>query len=197
MRFIGLILCLFVSATFVAGQDPVQQIWNQIDSVSDVNMQEKSLSNSPFKFSTSIGTGFGFSPQLGSATHLYAAPHLDYQANNRLLIEGGIMAMQSFSNMGEISSEFPYPNSLSTISVYISATYQLTENLFLHGTGVKAMVNPFSSPTDMSYTYNDFSIGATYKIGNFSIGATIHSSDRGGFYASPFNNGMFGSPLMW
>lgn len=197
MRFSGLILCLFLSATFVAGQDPVQQIWNQIDSLPDLRVEENSHPRSPFKFNTSVGTGFGFSPQFGSATHMYARPHVDFQAQDRLLIQGGLTFMQSFSNMNEINSEFPLPNSLSTISVYMSATYQLTENLFLHGTGVKAMLSPFSSPTDMSYTYNDFSIGATYKIGNFSIGATLHSTDRGGFYASPFNNGMFGSPLMW
>lgn len=195
-RFI-LFLLLQLGFFVIQAQDPVQQIWNQIDSVSDVRAQENSLSNSPFRFGTTLGTGFGFSPQLGSTTHMYAAPHVDFQASNRLLIEGGIMAMQSFSNMRETSSEFLYPNSLSTISVYVSATYQLTENLFLHGAGVKAMVNPFAPRDEMNLTYNDFSIGATYKIGNFSIGATLHTSDRGSFYGSPFNNGMFGSPLMW
>lgn len=158
---------------------------------------ELSLEQSPFHYSTILGTACGFIPGIGSASHIYAAPQLDYRHSDRLSLQGGMMFMQSVSTLPVLNTEFNSSSSYSMFSVYISASYQVTENLSVHGTGIKGLINPFSSDELVNSGYNDLSFGATYSFGNFSIGATIHTSDMGGFYGPFHSSGIYGSPLIW
>lgn len=178
-------------------QDPVARIWNEIDSVkSAVQTPAQPRQISPWSFNTTVGTSFSYSPWFGSAMQLYTAPHASYAAGERLAFHGGIMVSRTTPLMNAGAGEFTNFNGFTGISAYASASYRLSENLYVHGTGMKSIAMFPSGTAIRALEYYDFSVGATYDFGNFSIGASIHRTDRP-YYGSPFSNGMVGSPIFW
>lgn len=191
-------------------QEEVDRIWKQVDSISRyAETVETSEGIKPWSFNTMIGTSFGYSPLFGSAMSLYAAPHARFQANERLSFMGGMLVSHTFPGWMDSSGENPGMRNISNLSAFLSATYFLTENLVLHGTGVRSIAH---YPIDLnrpSLNFQDLSVGATYHIGNFSIGASFHRSDNSfhrspfgygnSFYGSPFGygTGMYGPPFFW
>jgi hypothetical protein len=204
-------LIIFGSITIqLPAQEEVDRIWQQVDSISRyAGTVETSEGIKPWSFNTTIGTSFGYSPLFGSAMNVFAAPHTRYQANSRLSFSGGLLVTHTFPGWTDPSGEIPGIRNISNLSTFISASYYLTENLVLHGTGVRSIAH---YPTDLNRhtpNYQDLSVGATYHFGNFSIGASFHRSNNS-FYSSPFNfgntfyhspfdpgPGIYGSPFFW
>jgi len=197
-RYIISALIIFGSITLhLSAQEEVDRIWQQVDSINRyAGTAETSEGIKPWSFNTTIGTSFGYSPLFGSAMNLYAAPYARYQANSRLSFRGGLLVTHTFPGWTDPSGEMPGMRNISNLSGFVSASYYLTENLVLHGTGVRSIAH---YPTDLNRptpNYQDLSVGATYHFGNFSIGASFHRSDNS-FYRSPFNfgNTLYGSPF--
>lgn len=198
-RNIWCVILLIIPLSSGLAQDPVEHIWKQVDSINNAVQPERlSEVSSPWSFHTSLGTSYAFSRGFGSSMQVFAAPAVNYAASKRLSFHGGFMATHNMPLMpyqDEINSGIP---EFSTFSVFLSSSYQLTENLVIHGTALKSLAGlPLEGPY-ADYNFHDLSIGATYNFGNFSIGASFHQSDRM-MYSSPFGFGSspFGTPLYW
>lgn len=185
-------------------EERVARIWDEIDRDGNEPQQtEDGKRISPWSFTTSVGTSFITFPRVGSAMNMYAAPRVNYAATERLAFHagvtlgrtlpfGGMVTAEDMTNIGTTSS------GMTNLSGYVAASYLLTENLVIHGSGSR---NAFLVPVNgelQAVQFNDISVGATYNFGNFSIGATIHHSDAP-LFGAPFGNGnsMYGAPLFW
>jgi len=178
-------------------QDPVARIWNEIDSIeANTRIQESPAKVTPWSFHTTVGTSFGYNPYFGSSMQLFTTPHVTYAAGERLAFHGGLMISRTSPLMTTQTAEFNNITGFTGVSAYASASYRIGENLYIHGTGMKTMALLPPDSDVPALQYYDFSFGATYDFGNFSIGASIHRSDRP-LYGPPFGNGMYGSPTFW
>ena len=193
------LLFLILPLSSGSAQSPVEHIWKQVDSINNaVQPEALSSASSPWSFHTSLGTSYAFSRGFGSSMQVFTAPALNYAASKRLSFHGGFVATHTMPLMpyqDETSSGIP---EFSTFSVFLSSSYQLTDNLVIHGTALKSLAGlPIQGPY-ADYNFHDISIGATYNFGNFSIGASFHQSDRM-MFSSPFGFGSspFGTPLYW
>ena len=202
-----------LSTASIAAQDGVDQIWSQIDSIkhntATIEAPARDSTPGPWAFNTMVGTSFGYVPLFGSAMNMFAVPRASYKANERLSFHGGLIVSQTLPVSMHSSEDPLIPAGMSNISAFASASYRLTENLTLHGTGIKSMANLPLDENRSALDYHDLSIGATYDFGNFSIGASFHRSDNSfyrspfgygnSFYGSPFRggNGSFGPPIYW
>jgi hypothetical protein len=195
-------ILVFIGAAVmhITAQDDVTHIWSQIDSVKQYSAAPEAsgleIAPKPWSFNTMIGTSFGYSPYFGSSMNMFAAPQASFRANERLSFHGGLVVSQTVPVLMHLSEEPFTPAGMSNISAFAAATYRLTENLTLHGAGIKSMVNLPVDINSAALDYTDLSVGATYNFGNFSIGASFHKSDKP-FYSSPFGygNSLFGSPF--
>ncbi len=181
------------------GQDPLQQIWNQVDSMNlEIQQNAAPAKFSPWSLNTTLGTSFGYSPVAGSYMNFSAAPHANYAATDRLTFHAGIMASHIRILTGTGNSEFEYPNGFSSMSAFVAASYRLSSNLVIHGAGVRQLLGPPGIENSSRLNFSDLSVGASYHIGNFSIGATFHKSDLMPM-APPFGygNSFYGSPIAW
>ena len=145
----------------------------------------------------SVGTSYSYSKGFGSGMMYYTAPMFTMPLNNRWAMHGGMIAShyQGFNNT--YSGESLLPNSFSSMALFAAATYQMSDRLVLHGTGVKQLISTPVTPFT-SYPMDNLSLGATYKLGNnITIGATIHMNNGRGFYSNPFNGSMHQSPFFW
>ncbi|MDF1570157.1 MAG: hypothetical protein P1P82_00860 [Bacteroidales bacterium] len=178
--------------------DPVLRIWKEIDSNRDREIPAEQQRINPWSYSTSVGTSFTYFPRFGSVMNMYAAPQLDYAATNRLAFHAGVMVGRTVPVTGIVNEESPLNAGMTNMSTYVAASYRLTENLVVHGSGTRSMALVPVNGELQTMQFNDLSIGATYNFGSFSIGATIHRSDAP-FYSSPFGsvNPMYGTPLYW
>jgi len=178
--------------------DPVLRIWEEIDSNSDKEIPAGQQRFNPWSFSTSVGTSYTFIPRFGSVMNMYTAPQLNYAATGRLAFHAGVMVGRTMPVTGIINEESPLNAGMTNMSTYVAASYRLTENLVVHGSGTRSLALVPVNGELQSVQFNDLSIGATYNFGNFSIGATIHRSDAP-FYSTPFGNGNpeFGTPMYW
>ena len=198
LKFSIIVSLLMFSFFGLQGQEEVSRIWSQIDSIHQNPQTDISKLNAQrWNMSTSVGTSFGYSPYLGSSMNMFAAPHLNYSASERLTFHVGIMAMHSMPMLSALNNEDPYSEGFSNMSVFVAASYQLTNNLVLHGVGVKSIIGPMGFD-DKNIDFNDISIGATYNFGSFSVGASFHKSDNS-FMRSPFGvyNNPYGSSFAW
>lgn len=179
--------------------DPVVRIWQEIDSNgSGSDIPAEMQRSGPWSFSTTIGTSFSFFPRFGAAMNMYTAPQMNFAATDRLAFHAGVLVGRTLPVTGVLNEESPLNSGMTNMSTYVAASYRLTENLVVHGSGTRSLALVPLNGELQSMQFNDLSIGATYKFGNFSIGASIHRSDSP-FYSSPFggSNPMYGSPLFW
>ncbi len=145
----------------------------------------------------SVGTSFSYSRGFGSGMMYYAAPMYTMPLNNRWALHGGMIASHSVGLNNTFTGETLLPSSFSSMALFVAASYQMNDRLILHGTGVKQLVVAPASPFT-PYPMDNLSLGATYKLGNnFTIGATIHMNNGGGYYSSPYNRTSFQSPFFW
>lgn len=183
--------------------DPVARIWEEIDSNSGREIPAEQQRFNPWSFSTSVGTSYTYFPRFGSVMNMYTAPQLNYAATDRLAFHAGVMVGRTMPVTGIINEESPLNAGMTNMSTYVAASYRLTENLVVHGSGTRSLALVPVNGELQSIQFNDLSIGATYNFGNFSIGATIHRSDApfysAPFSSSPFGSGspMYGTPMYW
>lgn len=159
--------------------------------------KEEAENKLPGSFHVSLGTSYSYMKGYGSGMAFYAAPTYTMPINNKWSLHAGVVATQYQGFNGTAPQETFFPNSFSSFSVFVATSYQMSDRLVLHGTGVKqlmsAPVTPFTP-----YPMDNLSLGATYKLGDhFSIGATIHMNNGHGYYSSPMNGYMFQSPFGW
>lgn len=191
-------LVLFL-ATNLVGQEPAERVWMQVDSLSGMDARAVPLpAVGPLRFGTTIGTSFVYAPHLGGAINWYAAPHLDYSVTSRFNVQGGILALHSAPFAAGTSEARMYNESISSFSLFASASYRLTNYLVIHGTGVKYLSGIPMPQGGREFDFNDISLGATLQLGNFSIGASFHRTDQSPYRMFPGLNGFsYGPPLYW
>jgi hypothetical protein len=159
-----------------------------LDGVSD-NDADKSG-----KWNFSVGTSFAYMKGYGSGMMLYTAPTYTLSLNNRWSVHGGLMASRYQGMNYTLAGENMLPSAYSSLALFAAASYRMSDNLILHGTGVKQLVSGPVTPFT-PYPIDDLSFGATYKLGdNFTIGASIHMNNSSGYYHSPWNSSPFLSP---
>ncbi len=183
-------------------QNSVQQIWDKIDS-DDIGATENGLEDtvSPWTYSSSFGSSYGFSKPTGSFMNMYFASQLQYSLTNRLAFHGGAIASQIIPITGSTGTEVPfaYSSSYFSLSAFVAASYRLTDDLVVFGSGMKSMLISGMPGLNSDLVFNDISFGAAYSIGNFTIGASFHSRSSNQFNRSPFNTGpgFYPSPIYW
>lgn len=154
---------------------------------------------SPWNFSTSVGSSFSYFPGYGAFSNMFMAPHVDFSATNRLSFHGGVIVSQNFPGFNSKGDESGNFQSFTNLSTFVAASYRLTNNFVVYGTGIKSIINPALTVPNANFAMDDFSIGAAYSFGNFTIGASFHSGNTNPYRASPFNpgRGMYNSPFYW
>jgi len=151
----------------------------------------------PGQFHVSLGTNFSYMKGFGSGMAFFAAPTYTLPLNNKWSLHGGFIATQYQSFNGSMPQESFLPNSFSSFAVFAAASYQMSDRLVLHGTGVKQLISAPVSPLT-PYPMDNLSLGATYKLGdNITIGASIHMNKGYGYYSTPMNGYMFQPPFGW
>ncbi len=145
----------------------------------------------------SVGTSYSYWKGYGSGMMFYAAPTFTMPLSNRWALHGGLIASQYQGINTSFASESLWPSSFSSLALFAAASYQMSERLVLHGTGVKQLIAVPPSPF-APYPMDNLSLGATYKLGNnFTIGATIHMNQGHGYYSTPFGGTRFQTPFYW
>lgn len=122
-----------------------------------------------------VGTVFMSYPESLPFTTLYTAPGVSYQMTPRLALHGGVMAVRT--GVLPIAEELRLrkPRSSVSLSTYLAASYRLNDYVILHGSGTKHTYTGPRSSLMTSRSFDDISFGASFSIGNITIGASIHS----------------------
>ena len=96
-----------------------------------------------------------------------------------------------------------FPASISSMAIFAAASYRMSDRLVLHGTGTKQLLAAPGTAV-MGYPVDDFSFGATYRIGDsFTIGASVHMKNskgyngHNGYQTIPFTSPFYPSPFGW
>ena len=141
----------------------------------------------------SIGSTFLVVPHLGSVTGFTLTPFLSIPLSPKWSVEGGIIAGRYYSSLWNINQEGTSYGAFNELSLYASASYHISSQLTLYGSGIKQLTgtSPYNFLPKSSYT-----IGSTYKFENFSIGVTLQMSKWNDILSpSPFNGTQgFNSP---
>jgi len=177
-----------------------QEANEQVLEVPEVEQAEKVK---PGHWNFSVGTSYAYMKGYGSAMMFYTAPTYTLALNDRWAIHGGVMASYyqglNYMPMGES----PIPASFSSLAVFAAASYRMSDRLVLHGTGTKQLLAA-PGTTVMGYPVDDFSFGATYRIGDgFTIGASVHMKNSkgyngyNGYHTTPFMSPFYPSPIGW
>jgi hypothetical protein len=198
LQNIFLALLFAFQCSLVSAQDPVKNIWMQIDSISSFSSNPEQVTKmSPWTVKTSVGTSFGYSRYYGSSMNMYVAPQINYTLTDRMAFHGGLIAQRSTPLMYG-NPEILYNENYSDVSVYIAASYRLSSNLTIHGAGIQSIIGPMDVLNEQNLNFRDLSFGATYNFGSFSLGASFHKADNY-FMRYPFgySNSSFVPPLFW
>lgn len=145
----------------------------------------------------SVGTSYFYARGFGSGMNYFVAPTYSVPLNQRWSLHGGMIASQTRGLGSHFEGESLLPDSYSSMALFVAGSYQMSDRLMIHGTGVKQLlsmpVTPFSA-----YPMDHFSLGATYRLGNnITIGASVHMNNGMGTYTSPLNGTMFPPPFIW
>ena len=187
--FLGILAFVFLFPVLNAQVEPEDaSLYELADSLV---LTEKINGHSPdvqrFRFNARTGTSFAYFPGYGSASNFYVAPGMDLSATSRLTFHAGFMASQGIPYNMRFNPEIQEFGTWTSLSAYVAASYRLTDNLLIYGSGMRSLVSPgmqgFFNPG-----LDDLSIGASYKIGNFTIGASFHQGQRNPYMSTPFNN---------
>jgi len=149
----------------------------------------------PGHWNFSVGTSYSYMKGYGSGMMLYTAPTYTLSLNDKWSFHGGLIASHYQGMNYTLQGESLLPNSFSGLALFAAASYRMNDRLILHGTGVKQLITaPFTPFTP--YPIDDFSFGATYKVGhNLTIGASVHMNNRSGYYHGPMNFSPHASPF--
>jgi hypothetical protein len=135
-----------------------------------------------------------FIPRRGSVTGFTVSPSLSVPLSPRLSLNGGIIAGRYYSDLQYPAFERSTNGAFNEIFVFGSANYNVNSQLTFYGAGIKRLTgtSPFTTLPNSSYT-----IGSTYKFGNFSFGVAMQMSQWNNTLNSFPTNGRqsFYSPL--
>lgn len=142
----------------------------------------------------SVGSTFMFIPHHGSVTGFTITPSLSVPVSSHLSFNGGIIAGRYYSDLQMTTLEGSRNGAFNELFVFGSANYHINSQLTFYGAGIKRLTvtSPFNTLPNSSYT-----IGSTYKFGNFSIGVSMQMSQwNNNFNSMPINSRQgFYSPL--
>jgi hypothetical protein len=166
------------------------QQFNYRDSLAVYNSEKVNLK--PRLYYT-VGSTILITPHSGTVTGFTLSPVLSIPLSAKLSVDGGFIAGRYYSAFRNFNPEDAINGAFNELSVFGSATYHISSQLTLYGTGIKQLTgtSPFYYLPKSSY-----SIGSTYKFGNFSIGVTLQMSNWNDILSPmPFNgNQGFYSP---
>ena len=132
-----------------------------------------------------VGSTFMFIPHHGSVTGFTVTPSLSVPVSPHLTINGGIIAGRFYNNLQYPPFERSMNGAFNEISIFGSADYHVNSQLTFYAAGIKRLTvnSPYITLPNSSYT-----IGSTYKFGNFSIGVAMHMSQwNNNFNSVPIN----------
>jgi hypothetical protein len=141
-----------------------------------------------------VGSTFMFIPHHGSVTGFTITPSLSVPVSPHLTVNGGIIAGRYYNNLQYPLLEGSRNGTFNDISIFGSADYRVNSQLTFYAAGIKRLTvnSPYITLPNSSYT-----IGSTYKFGNFSIGVAMQVSQwNNNFNSMPMNgNQGFYSPF--
>ena len=165
--------------------------------------EEQAEEAKPGHWNFSVGTSYSYMKGYGSGMMFFTAPTYTLALNDRWALHGGVIASfyqgMNYMPMGESL----VPASFSSLAIFAAASYRMSDRLVLHGTGTKQLLAA-PGTTVMGYPVDDFSFGATYRIGDsFTIGASVHMKNSkgyngyNGYQTMPFASPFYPSPFGW
>ncbi len=136
-----------------------------------------------------VGSNFMFIPRYGSVTGITISPSLSVPVSPKLTLNGGIIAGRYYSNLQYPALEGSMQGTFNEISIFGSADYHVNSQLTFYAAGIKRLTgnSPYITLPNSSYT-----IGSTYKFGNFSLGVSMQMSQWNYNYNSLPINGHQG-----
>ena len=198
-KTVAVFLVFFGAFFYLAAQSAEEEIIRMKQETSDVVLEEPEMDQpeqeKPGHWNFSVGTSYAYMKGYGSAMMFYTAPTYTLALNDRWALHGGVMASYyqglNYMPMGENL----LPATFSSLAIFASASYRMSDRLILHGTGTKQLLAG-PGPTVMGYPADDISLGATFKIGNnMTIGASVHMMNGYGYGYNGYYAPSFGSPF--
>lgn len=207
MRILIFIGTLFISFASLLAQSAEEDMIRLKQEASDLVLEEpeeeKPEEVKPGHWNFSVGTSYAYMKGYGSAMMFYTAPTYTLALNDRWALHGGVIASfyqgLNYMPMGESYA----PATFSSLAVFASASYRMSDRLILHGTGTKQLLAA-PGTTVIGYPMDDLSLGATFRIGdNLTIGASVHMRNSNGYngysgyYAPSFGSPFHPTPFGW
>jgi len=197
MRKVIFIVVFMLCLPLLKGQTGEEELGRLKQQTSGVVLEETDQEDAPQKghWNFSVGTSYSYMKGYGSGMLFYTAPSYTLSINDRWSVHGGLIASRYQGINYTMPGESLLPNSFSSLALFAAATYQMSDRLILHGTGVKQLISAPVTPFT-PYPIDDLSFGATYKLGNsFTIGASVHMRQGSGYYHMPGYSSPFASPF--
>jgi hypothetical protein len=210
--FIAIVLFSFTSLMAQSAEEEMIRLKREANSVvlEEPEVEQAEVEETkPGHWNFSVGTSYAYMKGYGSAMMFYTAPTYTLALNDRWALHGGVMASYyqglNYRPMGESL----LPATFSSLAVFVSASYRMSDRLVLHGTGTKQLLAA-PGTTVMGYPMDDLSLGATLRIGdNMTIGASVHMRNGpgyngysgyngyNGYHTTPFGSPFYPSPFGW
>lgn len=164
-------ISLIIVLVSLAAVQAFSQQLNYRDSLAVYNYQKPELKP---EVHYSAGSTFLFVPHMGTVTGFTLSPSISIPLSPKWSLEGGIIAGRYYSSFRNLSPEGMINGAFNDLSLYGSASYHVNPQLTIYGTAIRHIAgsSPFSQLPKSSY-----SIGSTYKFGNFSIGVTVQTTE--------------------
>jgi hypothetical protein len=167
------------------------QQFNHKDSIPETNSLKLDLKP---KLNYSAGSTITVIPHFSAITGFTFSPSFSIPLSQKWVINGGIIAGHYYSSIPDFNGEGTSHTSFNNLTVYGSASYHINPQLTIYGIGLKQLAT--TSPYDI-LPKSCYTIGSTYKFGNFSIGVNFQTSRRDGTFTQfPYNGSQgFYSPF--
>jgi len=203
----AVILVIFGAFSYLMGQtaeeDMIRLKQEANEQVMEEPGEEQAEEAKPGHWNFSVGTSYSYMKGYGSAMGFYTAPTYTLALNDRWSLHGGVMLSYYQGLNYTQPGENVFPASFSSMAIFAAASYRMSDRLVLHGTGTKQLLAA-PGTTVMGYPVDDFSFGATYRIGDsFTIGASVHMKNSkgyngyNGYQTMPFASPFYPSPFGW
>lgn len=204
--FIGTLFFSISSLLAQSAEEEMIRLKQETNAVSLEETEEELQSEEktkPGHWNFSVGTSYSYMKGYGSGMMFYTAPTYTLALNDRWALHGGVMASY-YQGLNQMPvGESLFPATFSSLSMFVAASYRMSDRLVLHGAGTKQLLTG-PSETVMGYPVESLSLGATYRIGeNITIGASVHMRNNtgykgfNGYHATPFGNPFHPSPFGW
>ena len=203
----AVILVIFGAFSYLMGQTAEEEMirlkQEANEQVLEAPEEEQAEEAKPGHWNFSVGTSYSYMKGYGSGMMFYTAPSYTLALSDRWSLHGGVVASYyqglNYMPLGETL----LPGSFSSLAVFAAASYRMSDRLVLHGTGTKQLLAAPGTAV-IGYPVDDFSFGATYRIGDsFTIGASVHMKNSkgyngyNGYQTMPFASPFYPSPFGW